>query len=430
MSKKTVFAVAVAMLAGVVAASAAPPGTLTLKQAIQMALQNDGQLALARNRVSVAEGQARVNRSAFLPNLYTGSGAAYTYGFPALPGGEAPSVFNLSYVQRIFDPPLRGKVKAARDRTKAQRIAIDSARDRVIDRVATDYLELNEVRHSLQLLQQERKSAGEVLKITTERVQAGLELPIDQTEAELAQARIEQRVITLQGRDQDLAADLRNAMGLPGGAPLQLARAKLPPPSDLPTSELVTLALAYSPSLRQDEMERKARLAELKGQRGGYWPTVDLVGQYLVLSKFNNYDQYYRSFQRNSLNVGVQVQIPIFSSRTSSAIALANSQYRESQLTLDNRRRGMEIEVKKEARQRRVQDAARKVAGLELKLSQQKLQIVQAQYTHGRATLAAVEKSRLNESDKWLDYLNTVLDAQKAQLQLMKTTGQLTQLLQ
>ncbi len=430
MSKNTVLAVVVAMLAGAVSATAAPPNTLTMKQAIEMALRNDGQLALARARADVAEEQTRVNRSAFLPNLYTGSGAAYTYGFPALPGGAAPSVFNLSYVQTIFNPPLRGKVKAAKDRTRAQQVAIDSVRDRVIERVATDYLELNEVRHSLQLLQEERKSTHEVLKVTRERVQAGLELPIDETEAELSQAKIEQRVITLQGREQVLAADLRNAIGLPSTMPLDLTQAKLPPPTDLPTSQLVTLALDYSPTLHQDELERKARLAELKGQRGGYWPTVDLVGQYMILSKFNNYDQYYRAFQRNSLNVGVQVQIPIFRSRTAAAISLANSQYRESQLNLDNRRHDMEIEVKKEARQGRVQDAAREVARLELKLAQQKLQIVQAQYGQGRATLAAVEKSRLNESEKWLDYLKTILDAQEAQLKLMKTTGQLTQLLQ
>ena len=85
------------------------------------------------------------------------------------------------------------------------------------------------------------------------------------------------------------------------------------------------------PTIRHDgrwrefvaEMERQARLDELKGQRGGYWPTVDLVGQYMVLSKINNYDQYFRTFQRNNLNVGVQVQIPIFASRTSAAVALA-----------------------------------------------------------------------------------------------------------
>ncbi len=428
MSKRTLLTVTAMVLAGAIAAAAAP-NPLTLKQAIEMALRNNGQLAVARVRADVAQRETRVNRSAFEPNLFTGSGAAYTYGFPALPGGTAPSLFSLSYVQRIFDPPLRGKVKAARDRTEAQRIAIDSVRDHVIDRVATDYLQLNEVRQSINLLRDERQSAHLVLQITKERVKAGLELPIDETEAELTGAKIEQRLITLEGQDEVLGDDLRDALGMPRGEPLQLTTAKLPPPSDLPTDQLVTLALAYSPSLRQDEKERQARLAELKGERGGYWPTLDIVGQYMILSKFNNYNEYYRAFQRNSLNVGVQAQIPIFRSRTSAAIALANSQYREALLNLDNRRRALEIQVRKESREGREQDAAREVARLEVKLDQEKLQMVQAQYNQGRATLAAVEQARLNENEKWLDYLQTIFNAQKAQLQLMKTTGQLTQLL-
>lgn len=419
----------VLLLAGALAASAAPPDQLTLQRAIQLALENSGELAAARIQADVAQRQTRVNRSVFRPNLFTGTGAAYTNGFPSTPGGGAPSVFNLSYVQTIFDPPAKGQVRAAEDRLKAQRIAVDGTRDKVMMRVASDYLELSEVRHSLDLLRQERVSAQKVLEITQDRVKAGLELPIDETQVELTRAKIEQSVIGLEGREDVVAEDLRTVTGLPESDPLNLATAKLPPPGDLPTAQLVTLALAHSPDIRQAEMERQARLDELKGQRGGYWPTVDLVGQYMVLSKINNYDQYYRAFQRNNLNVGVQVQIPIFRSRTSAAIALADSQYQEAQLDLGNQRHALEIQVRREARQSREEDATKEVARLELKLAQEKVEMAQAQYNEGHATLAAVEQARLDESQKWLAFLQADFNGQKAQLQLMKTTGQLSQLM-
>src|SRR5579871_4052594 len=73
--------------------------TLTLKQAVTLALQNSTDLKLARMQYKVALAQAGVDRAAFRPNLYTGSGAAYTYGFPSLPGGNAPAVFQLDYTQ-------------------------------------------------------------------------------------------------------------------------------------------------------------------------------------------------------------------------------------------------------------------------------------------------------------------------------------------
>ena len=429
MSKRKTLALAVLVLAGAIAAAAAPPNPLTLKDAIEMALQNSGSLAVARIRAQVAERQTRVNRSVFRPNLFTGSGAAYTYGFPSTPGGEAPSVFNLSYVQTLFNPPAKGEVKAAQARSEEQRIAINATRDDVIVRVTSAYLELDEVRHSLDLLRQERVSAQKVLDITKDRVKAGLELPIDETEAELTRAKIEEQVISLEGREDVLEDNLRTMTGLPSTMPIVLAEAKLPPETDMSTGEMLTLALAHSPDLQQAQMERQARLDELKGQRGGYWPTIDLVGQYMVLSKINNYDQYFRSFQRNNINIGIQAQIPIFRSRTTAAIALASSQYQEAELELGNQRHALELQVREEARQNREQDAAREVARLELKLSQEKLAIVQSQFNQGKATLAAVEQARLDESDKWLNYLQVNFKGQKAQLDLMRTTGQLADLL-
>jgi outer membrane protein len=429
MSKRNVLAVAVLVLAVAAAAVAAPPNPLTLKEAIEMALQNSGSLAVARIRAQVAQQQTRVNRSVFSPNLFTGTGAAYTYGFPSTPGGQAPSVFNLSYTQTIFNPPAKGAVKAAQAHTEEQRIAINATRDDVIVHVTSTYLELDEVRHSLDLLRQERVSAQKVLDVTSARVKAGLELPIDETVADLTRAKIEEQIISLEGRGEVLEDDMRTMTGLPDNMPIVLAEAKLPPETDMPTAQLLTLAIAHSPDLRQAEMERQARLDELKGQRGGYWPTVDLVGQYMILSKINNYDKYFLSFQRNNLNVGVQVQIPIFRSRTTAAIALAGSQYQEAELELGNQRRALEIEVRQQARQSREQDAAREVARLELKLAQEKLAIAQSQFNQGKATLATVEQDRLDESEKWLNYLQVNFTGQKAQLELMRTTGRLADLL-
>jgi outer membrane protein len=429
MSKRNVLAVAVLVLAVAAAAVAAPPNPLTLKEAIEMALQNSGSLAVARIRAQVAQQQTRVNRSVFSPNLFTGTGAAYTYGFPSTPGGQAPSVFNLSYTQTIFNPPAKGAVKAAQAHTEEQRIAINATRDDVIVHVTSTYLELDEVRHSLDLLRQERVSAQKVLDVTSARVKAGLELPIDETVADLTRAKIEEQIISLEGRQEVLEDDMRTMTGLPDNMPIVLAEAKLPPETDMPTAQLLTLAIAHSPDLRQAEMERQARLDELKGQRGGYWPTVDLVGQYMILSKINNYDKYFLSFQRNNLNVGVQVQIPIFRSRTTAAIALAGSQYQEAELELGNQRRALEIEVRQQARQSREQDAAREVARLELKLAQEKLAIAQSQFNQGKATLATVEQDRLDESEKWLNYLQVNFNGQKAQLELMRTTGRLADLL-
>ena len=71
-------------------------------------------------------------------------------------------------------------------------------------------------------------------------------------------------------------------------------------------------------------------------------------------------------------------------------------------------------------------DAAREVARLELKLAQENLQIVQANFEEGRTNLREVEVARVEENDKWLAFLDGDYDLQKAQLDLLNTTGELS----
>src|SRR5437867_305814 len=73
------------------------PAVVTLKQAVSLALQNSREVTLAQARHTVAVNATGVSRSAFRPNLYTGSGAGFSYGIPQTVGGAAPSIANLSY---------------------------------------------------------------------------------------------------------------------------------------------------------------------------------------------------------------------------------------------------------------------------------------------------------------------------------------------
>src|ERR1700756_5358178 len=74
-------------------AGAQDPDKLTLRQAVTLSLQNSREITLARMQYTVALNAAGVNRADFRPNLYTGSGAAYSSGFPATVGGSAPALF-------------------------------------------------------------------------------------------------------------------------------------------------------------------------------------------------------------------------------------------------------------------------------------------------------------------------------------------------
>lgn len=405
---------------------------LTLHQAIALAEQNSADVKLARVQYQVALAAASVARASFRPNLYTGSGAAYTHGFPSLPGGQAPAVFQLDYTQALFNPLLKGDQHAAEDRAKSQKIELDRVQDDVIVRTATAYLDLGKVRHSLELTRAEQASSEKILEIVHERVAANQELPIESTRGELAVARAQQRIVQLEDREQWLTEQLRDLTGISDTQtiePIDAEDASLA--SQLSTAlaenEMVNLALQNDRQLAEASEERVAREQILHGARWSYFPTVDLVGQYSLLSKFNNYDEFYKKFERNNVNVGLQITIPLFAAKTSSNVALAKTQLAESEATLASRRQQVRADIQQKVRTVRELDANREVARLDLKLAQETLQLSQAKLDQGRATLQEVEQARLDENEKWIAYLDADFARERAQLVLLQATGQLAQ---
>src|ERR1700716_234244 len=188
--------------------------SLTLKHAIELALQNSKDIQVAKLQATLADRAAMITKAQFMPNLYAGSGAGYTLGIPETPGGRAPSIFNVTYTEQAFNEPLRGQGKEQQEQARSQRILLEDARNTVIVRTASAYLELAMVRHSLDLLRKEQESAEKILGVTQQRERENLELPVSVTKDQLTKARVVQRILQLEGREDELEGILRSQTGL------------------------------------------------------------------------------------------------------------------------------------------------------------------------------------------------------------------------
>jgi len=404
-------------------------GKLTMRHAVTLALQNSRDLVLARVQYTVALNQTSLDRAAFLPNIYTGSGAAYTSGFPSL-GGSPPAVFQMNYDQAIFNPALKAQQQAAEEHAKTMKLEVDRTRDDVIVRTASAYLELAKVRHSLELLRGEQASSEKILSVTQERVQANQELSIEVTRSQLTGARIQERIIKLEGRDEALTQQLRNITGLPDGEAIEVQPEDPGFETDLQDAQILDLGLHSDRDIQEAENDRLARQHILHGAKLGYFPTLSVLGQFSVLSKSNNYLDFYKKFERNNGSVGIQLTIPIFSSKTRATVALAKSELSASELALGNKRQQVRLDLLQKQRNVRELDATREVARLDLKLSQESLQLLQAKFDEGRANLRDIENARLDENDKWVAFLDADFARQQGQLTLLQATGQLAKVFQ
>jgi len=407
------------------ASNAGAPVVLTLKRAIGLALQNSKEIQVAKIQASVGDHAAQITKAQFLPNLYAGSGAGYTYGIPETPGGRAPSIFNVTYTEQIFNEPLRGQAKEMEEQAKSQKILLEDAKNNVISRTAMAYLELGKVRHSLELLRKEQESAEKILQVTQERQGEGFELPVEVTKAQLTRAQVVRRILHLEGREDELEVFLRYQMGLPESQPLEVTPEELPGEAEQAGDNLVAMAMTNNAGLLLAQSDVRAKEFRLKGERRGYFPTLELVSVYSVLAKFNNYSQFFSEFQRNNFNAGVDVQVPIFSAKIKANVGLAQVNLEAAKINLTNKKTELTADVRQKTRRVRESDAAKEVARLELQLAQQNVSVLQAQFGEGKLNLREVERARLEENEKWMAYLDAGFQKQQAQLDLLKTAGQL-----
>lgn len=404
---------------------------LSLREAVTLALENSRDLRLAQVEYQVASNVARLDRAAFLPNLYTGAGYVYTHGFPSTPGGGLPAVFELDYTQALFNPLLKGTQRADEERAKSQLAAIKQTRDNVTVQTASTYLELAEVRHLANLMSSDEAGAEKIVQIMQERVAANQALPIDETRAELTLARIRERLLKLQDRDDTLTQQMHDLTGIPDDQAIAVEATEPDFSIGLPQSQIAQLAVQNDKSVQEAEDERAARQHLLRGARLSYWPSANVVGQYQVLSDINNYDAYYsRPIPRNNFNFGIELSIPLFASKTRATVALAKSQLSEAELALSNRRQQVRLEATQSTRQSRELQASREVARLDLKVAQENADILQAELDQGKATLADVEQARLDENDKWATFLDADVAWQESELKILQATGQLAKVLQ
>ncbi len=401
------------------------PVALTLKSAIETALRNSKDIQIARLQASLATHATQVSKAEFLPSLYVGSGAGYTYGIPETPGGRAPSLFNVTYTEQVFNEPLRGQGKELEEQARSQKIVLEDVKNIVIARTAMAYLELAKVRHSLELLRGEHESAEKILQVTQERQGEGYELPVEVTKAQLTKAQVTQRVLQLEGREDELEVFLRGQLGLGQEQAIEVTPEELPGEAEQEGANLVAMAMENNAGLLLAESDVRAKEFRLKGEKRGYFPTLEAVSTYSLLANFNNYSEFYKKFQRNNFNAGVQVQMPLFSARTREAIGLAQINLETSQATLASKKTQVSAEVRQKTRHLRERDAAKEVARLELQLAQQNIAVLQEQFTEGKVNLREVERARLDENEKWMGYLDANFQRQQAQLDLLKTAGQL-----
>jgi outer membrane protein len=115
--------------------------TLTLRQAVDLALRQNPELTVTRLDEQKAAQSVRLAKDPFFPRMFVASGAAYSSGYPLTIDGNPPSIAQAHAVQTFFNRIKTYEVAEARENERTTLIDIDIKRDDIIYRTASLYLD-------------------------------------------------------------------------------------------------------------------------------------------------------------------------------------------------------------------------------------------------------------------------------------------------
>src|SRR5258708_1731670 len=290
---------------------------------------------------------------------------------------------------------------------------------------ALAYVQLDLLDSSVSIQREQQQAAAKFQDIVNQRVQAGLDSQVESTRAKLAVARTRLDIAQTQSAADQLRLRLSQLTGLPVSA-IQTSTESIPAlPSVSQDSDLPGQALKSSPAVKMADEAAQAKTFKASAERKQLYPSVDFVGQYAVLARFNNYDQFFQKFQRNNVTAGVAIRFPFFNPVQHAAADVAKADAAKARKEAQGVKEQVSTETLKLQRSVQQLADARDVAQLEHQLAQSDVETTHARIESGAAGLKDEQNARIAEHQRYTVYLNSNFELDKAQVQLLRQIGQL-----
>ena len=329
-------------------AQAPAPDPLTLRHAVELALERAPSLAAARAAHAEGAASADLARDAFHPSAYFSTTPGYTYGLPTLVAGQVPSIFAVEVLQPIYDPLRR----SAALRAEASASALDASYAEVCrgtmeatvaayGRAYVDGLRVDAARRRLD-------AADAIARRVQALYDEGRRSELELEDATLQAARARQKLLNAES-DRDLGElELKRLIGWPGSAPLRLAGDPDAVVPELTAKENLETVRAADPELASLSREVTLLGQSLKMESKRWAPTVVASASYRRLAKFNTYDDYYLNFTPDSVAVGVSIIVPIWTGgRFEDGQRQARARFERAEADLRTRESDLDMAVRR-----------------------------------------------------------------------------------
>ncbi len=421
-----------------------PARELTLKDAINYALENKADAKKAKLSVENAEYQIDEVRSRALPTISANGNLTYNpiLQLNALPGDffGAPgttilaplgqkwtSTAGVNLTQNIFDQAVFTGLKAAKTTREFYRINAQLTEEDVIERVANNYYQVYVQRQQLSVIDSTYANTEKVRNIIQGQYDNGLarKIDLDRMNVNLSNINTQRQQLINAVMLQENA--LKFYMGMPIATPITLPEA---------TFEVTPQMLSEKPDVTQRTqyqlLQTQERLLEYqrKSVIASYYPTLSLTAGYNYIGQGPQLPWfakpadgvYWSDFSVLALNLN----IPIFNGfGTRSRVRQATIEVKNIQEDLIDTKLALDLAFENAKTQINNSLITINNQKENVQLAQEVLDNTQNNYRQGLATLTDLLDAENSYIEAQNNYTNALLDFKLAEIQLIKAKGEL-----
>nr|WP_322974981.1 TolC family protein [Pedobacter sp. GR22-10] len=418
---------------------------ITLKEALTYALQNNANVR--KSRLDIENGRYKVQevRAQALPQITGNAGLTYNPIIGQLVanfGGQTQAIklgqnwnssAGVQLSQQLFNQQVFTGLQAARSSEEYYNLTAQLTEEQIIELVANNYYQVLVNREQLSVIDTNIKNVKVVEKIVSNQYQNGLARKIDVDRINVNITNLTtQREQTVNAITQ-LENQLKFSMGMPVTTPIELPKAELTNVSQLPEfAETIDFGNRTEVKLlnTQDKLlslQRKAYVAE-------YYPSLSLTGNYTYSSQSDGFD--FLSSNAASIGygasaIGLTLKVPIFNGfltrskirQADVEIKKAKEDRKESTNSLNLAYENAKIQLRNNLN---TITSQRKNA----ELAQEIYKSTQNNYNNGLASLTDLLDTENSLTQAQNSYNQALLNFKVAEIQLIKSNGNIKSLVQ
>ena len=414
---------------------------LTLKEAVTYAVQNSVNVRKAKLDIDGGRYKTEEIRGQALPQI-TGNGSL-TYNpiigqlvvgdmsFQLGRNWNASAGVQLS--QQLFNQTVFTGLKAAKTSESYYNLSANLTEEQVIEQVANAYYQVLVNRQQLNVIDTNIKNVKIIQNIIANQYQNGLAKKIDVDRIKVNLTNLEtQREQTINGVNQ-LENQLKFYMGMPVETDIVL------PPTELTavqTSPIFpdSLNMKGRTEMQLLDIQRELLVLQRKAYISEYYPNLSLTGNYSYTGQSDKFDLFKSknstAFWYDASAIGVTLRVPIFNGFiTRSKVRQANVDILKADE--DRRQTSNSLNLAYENAKIQIRNSINTINSQRqnVTLAQEIYKSTQNNYNNGLAALTDLLDTENALTDAQNSYTQALLNYRIAEIQLIKSNGNIKSLL-